>query len=172
MIIELLSNNLETIIAVLALVIALQANVLARMSKSDSDRMLLSEKKRDLLQQIDRQHVTMLRLRFVMQGQLLQFELCPDIALLQPDEKERVEANLDALDQLEESCLQARSKAERIDVTHDPAAIDFEFADLGRLTAHLQKDLEHEQALLEGKKYLVATAHERSEKRAPDKSSA
>lgn len=158
MILEFLADNAGTTIAILALVAALQANAIARISKADSDRILLSEKKRDLVQEIDRQHVALIRLRFVMQGQQLQIQLCPEIDVLQPGEKDRVEGNLAALDELERLCLQARSKAETINVRHDPASIDVQFSDVGRLTAHLQKDLEHEQILLEGKKNLVRTA--------------
>ncbi len=150
------SNNTEILIAVLALAAALQANFIARRSKLDSDRILLSERKRDLLQAIDRQHVTLLRLRFVMQDQQLQFELCPNLSLAEPEEKERVLANLNALYGLEEACLKARNRAEAINGIHDPAAIDTQFSEVGRLTVHLQKDIEHEQKLLDSKKSLVA----------------
>jgi hypothetical protein len=156
----LLANNAEVLIAILALVIALQANIIARRAKLDSDRLLLSGKKRDLLHEIDRQHVTLLRLRFVMQGQQLQFELCPQLFLVDPEEKERVLSNLNALDRLEESCLKARENVEAINIKHDPAEIDVQFAAVCRLTAHLEKDLEHEQELLDSKKRLVATADE------------
>lgn len=158
MILDFFAGNAGTIIAVLALVAALQANAIARKSKAGSDRMLLSEKKRGLIQEIDRQHVSLIRLRFVMQGQQLQLQLCPEIEGLQPGETNRVEANLAALDELERLCLQARSTAELINVRHDPASIDAQFANVSRLTAHVQKDLEHEQILLEGKKNLAKTA--------------
>ena len=154
----LLASNAEILISALALVIALQANIIARRSKLDSDRILLSERKRNLIQEIDRQHVTLLRLRFVMQDQRLQFELCPQLSLVDPEKKERVTANLNAIDRLEEIYIQARMNAEAINVKHDLAEIDAQFAEVGRLTAHLQKDLEHEQGLLDSKKRLVATA--------------
>jgi len=160
MVLSFLTSHAETIIAILALVIALQANLLARRSKSDSDRLLLSQKKRDLLQEIDRQHVTMLRLRYVVQDELLQFELCPQIELVQPGEREGLKNNAEGLDTLEHLCLEARKKAETINIGHDPAQIDVQFSEVGRLMAHLQKDLEHEQSLLQGKKNLVRTAPE------------
>lgn len=158
MFLSFLAENAEKIIAILALVIALQANLLSRRSKLESDRLLLSERKRDLLQVIDHQHVTLMRVRFIIQDQLLQFELCPQISTLMPDERERLVSNLAVLDNLERFCLKARSEAEAVDLKHDPARIDAQFSDVGRLTAHLLKDLEHEQSLLVGKKNLVSTA--------------
>lgn len=147
-----------TAIAVIALLLSLQANLIARLSKSDSDRNLLSEKKRDLLREIDAQHIMLLRVRFVLQGELLQFDLCPDISQVQPGERERVENNLSVLDELERLCVKARVDAAEINTKYDTAKIDAQFAEIGRLTSHLQVDLEREQALLEGKKNLVRTA--------------
>ena len=80
-ILDFLAGNAGTIIAVLALVAALQANAIPRKSKTSADRMLISEKKRELIQEIDRQHVSLIRLRFVMQGQQLQLQLCPECAI-------------------------------------------------------------------------------------------
>lgn len=148
------------VIATLALLVSLRANALARRSKSDSDRVLLSEKKRNLIQEIDKQHVTILRLRFVLQDELLQFEICPAIADVQPDERERVQNNANALDKLEQLCQGSRAKAELINVHHDPAAIDVQWSAVTRLTTHLEKDLEQEKQLLENKKHLVRTAPE------------
>jgi hypothetical protein len=164
--VDFLSQHAETAIAILALIVALHANVLSRRTKADSDRMLLSGKKRDLLQEIDRQHVTLHRVRFVLQDEILQFELCSQMTQLLLGERERIDENLKALDQLERLCLAARTRAEKIDIAHDPAQIDIEFVEIGRLTAHLQKDLEHEQSLLEGKKNLVRTAPDEFKRKA------
>lgn len=151
---------IATTIAVLALLLSLQANLLARKSKSDSDRNLLSEKKRDLLREIDMQHIMLLRVRFVLQEELLQLEYCQEISQVQPSERDRIDNNLIVLDKLEQFCVEARAKAAEINVRYDTAKIDIQFAEVGRLTSHLQVDLEREQKLLEGKKNLVRTSRQ------------
>lgn len=153
-----LAAHSGTIIAVLALLLAMQANVISRKVKADSDRILLSERRRDLLREIDKQQVTMHRLRFILESQIIQFEQCHHLEKLQPSELERLNSNLKTLEKLERFCLETRRKIERADVHDDPAELDAKFAEVGRLTAHLEKDVEHEKSLLEDKKNLVKTA--------------
>ena len=158
MIFDFLKENSDLLIALLALLLALQANVMSRKAKADSDRVLISEKRRDLVQEIDKQHVLILRLRFVVESQLVQFQICPPLVDLLEGERERLEKNLVALDGLEAMCISARVDAEGINMGIDSALIDVKHSGIARLTSHLEKDLDNEESLLEDKKHLVNTA--------------
>lgn len=146
------------LVSVLALVLSLEANVRARRSKQESDRLLISTKKLEYLQEIDRQHTLLLRLRFIVQDELIQFEVCPPLDELLSGERERLEGNLQGLIGLEEGCERQRERAEAVQTGADPAALDAALADTRRLSLHLEKDIEHENKLLADKRRLVETA--------------
>jgi hypothetical protein len=146
------------LVSVLALVLSLEANVRARRSKQESDRLLISTKKLEHLHEIDRQHTLLLRLRFIVQDELLQFEVCPPLDELLSGERERLEGNLQGLIGLEEGCERQREAAEAVQTGADPALLDAALADTRRLSLHLEKDIEHETKLLADKRRLVETA--------------
>jgi len=157
---ELINNNWEMLVAILALLISLQANIRARRSEDRADRLLVSIKKTELLQEFDRQHTLLRRLEFVVESELLQFQMCPQIEEIQPGEKERLENNLTGLTKLLEFCAKGREEAENIGAQYDPAQVDVKLADLRRVSVHLETDIEHETTLLRGKENLVSTAPE------------
>ena len=155
---ETLEQHASVLIALLALVVSLQANVRARRSKQELDRLLISTKKVELLQEVDRQHTLLLRLRFIVKDQLNQFRVCPRLDRLLSGERERLEHNLQALLGLEQGCERQREQAESIQVGADPAELDVALANTRRLSLHLEKDIEHEGKLLSDKRSLVASA--------------
>ncbi len=155
---QFLAENSPLLVAVLALIVSLQANIRSRRSSEKSDRLLISGKKLELLQELDRQHTLLLRLKFIVESQLIQFEMCPALLTLLPEENERLKNNLEGLEGMEQICLNQRGRSEAIDVNYDPAKVDAEMSEVRRLITHLEKDIQNESELLATKKHLVATA--------------
>lgn len=153
-----LRENWEALVACLSLVVALQANFMSRRSQKKSDRLLLSEKRRDLILEIDRTIVIIERIKFILDDQLLQFSLCPALDQALPGEQLRIEGNVEALFGMRNMCITMRTRYESIGADFDPALIDHDFSEMARMQAHLQKDADHESVLLSKKLELVRTA--------------
>lgn len=151
--------------SVIALLISFRANVFAHSAhklnvknREDADKVLLAEKKGKLLNELDRQHVTLAMLSFVTAQQILLFKDCPQLDGLMPEELSRLRSNLQVIENLEESYEPQRFTAEAYDAAADIPKLDSRLAEVRRLTIHLEKDIAHEKMLLEQLKHLVATA--------------
>lgn len=127
-------------------------------NREDADKVLLAEKKRELLNQLDHQHVTLATLSFVTAQQILLFKDCPQLEDLMPEELSRLRSNLQVIENLEESYEAQRFTAEAYVAASDIPKLDSSMAEVRRLTIHLEKDIAHEKMLLEQLRHLVATA--------------
>jgi hypothetical protein len=160
--VEFLSANAALLVAALALIISLRASSIAHSAhnlnlrnKSDSDRFALAEKRKELLNAIDRQHTTLATLNFVTTHQIVVFADCPKLNELLPTELDRLKSNLAMVETLESSYEIIRNNAS---VLTDIPSHDEKLTDVLRLTIHLEKDIAHERTLLEQLQHLAATA--------------
>jgi hypothetical protein len=162
---EFVSSNGALLVAVLALLISLRANHVSKQahelnvrSKADADRVRLSEKKRELLNEIDKQHVTLATLSLITAQGVLVFKECPKLHELLPDEFDRLKGNLRTVENLAANYESQRKGFEVVDGESDAAGQDRALAEVRRLTIHLEKDVAHERLLLEQLRHLAATA--------------
>jgi hypothetical protein len=160
--VDFLNANAALLVAALALIISLRASSIAHSahnlnlrSKSDSDRTSLAEKRKELLNAIDRQHTALASLNFVTSQQILIFAECPKLNELLPTELGRLKSNLATVETLEASYETIRNSASTLS---DIPSHDEKLAEIMRLTVHLDKDIAHERTLLEQLPQLAATA--------------
>lgn len=159
------SSNAALLVAAIALVISLRSNHIAHKahqlnmrSKADADRVLLFEKKRELLNEVDKQHSTLATLSLIVAQGILVFKDCPKLHDLLPDEFDRLKSNLRAVENLAANYEHHRRTIEAIDANADITKQDEELANVRRLTIHLEKDIAHERLLLDQLRQLAATA--------------
>ena len=152
---EFLQTNAALMVSVLALLISLRANYTAHLthklslkSKADAEKILLYEKKRALLNEIDRQHTRLRTLMMVTAQKMLLFREHPSLHETMQDEFDRLKANLKAVQQLAEQYDEQRKGVEAIDVGADIATQEDLLANVQRLTIHVEKDIAHEQGSL------------------------
>lgn len=152
---EFLSSHAATLIALLALVISLRANHTAQeahalnvKNKADSERLLIFEKKRELLNELDQQHARMATLMMLTAQKILLFRDHPVLHETMEQEFQRCKSNLTAIQGLASRYEEHRKLLEAIDVGADVAAQEEQLANIRRLTIHLEKDIAHEQAHL------------------------
>lgn len=160
---EFLSTNAALLVAAIALFISLRANFLAQMahklnvkSRADADRILLFEKKRENLNELDRRHTRMATLSLLTAQKIMLFREDPELHETMASEFARLKANLDGLQTLASNYEKQRNEIAAIDVGADIAAQDEMLANVRRLTIHLEKDIAHEQADLEEMRKQVA----------------
>ncbi|MCL4469665.1 MAG: hypothetical protein ACYC05_11400 [Sulfuricella sp.] len=153
---EFLSANAALLVAVVALVISLRANYTAHQahrlnlrSKADSDRVLLFEKKREVLNEVDRQHARIATLKMLTAQKILLFRDNPDLQHMMPGELDRLRSNLTSIQTLDTKYEEQRQGLEAIDVGADIAKQEELLANIRRLSIHLEKDIAHEQAHLD-----------------------
>jgi hypothetical protein len=154
--IEFLSANAALLVAVVALGISLRANYTAHQahklnlrSKTDSDRVLLFEKKREALNEVDRQHARIATLMMLTAQKILLFRDNPDLQHTMPGELERLKSNITSVQTLDTRYEEQRQGLEAIDVGADIAKQEELLANIRRLTIHIEKDIAHEQAHLD-----------------------
>lgn len=153
---EFLATNAAFLISVVALLISLRANYTAHRvyqlnvkSKVDADRLLLFEKKRELLNEVDRQNTKFATLMMLTSKKLLLFRENPELHGSMQQEFDRLTSNLAALLKLDSRYDEQRSGIESIDVFADIATQEELLANIRLLTIHLEKDIAHEQSQLE-----------------------
>jgi hypothetical protein len=162
---DLVSSNAALFVSVVALLISLRANFTAHKAhelnvrnKADADRVLLAEKKREVLNELDRQHATLATLSFVTAQEVLVFQDCLKLNELLPDELDRLRSNLKALEELEHGYEPQRKAVQAIDSATQIHSLDERLAGVRRLSIHLEKDIAHEKTLLEQLRHLARTA--------------
>ena len=101
LLLEFLSSNAVLLVAAVALFISLRANRTAQeahklnlKNKADADRVLLSEKKRETLNELDRQHTRMATLSMLTAQKILLFRDHPELHDTMSDEFARLKSNL------------------------------------------------------------------------------
>ena len=163
--IEFLGSNAALLIAIVAILISLRANFTAHRAhelnvrnKVDTDRILLNEKRRELLNELDKQHATLATLSFVVAQEVMTFQDCPKLNELLPEELERLQSNLRGVEKLKEGYEPQRREVEAVDVGYDIASLDSKLAGTRRLSIHLEKDIAHERTLLDQLRHLASTA--------------
>ena len=164
-VLEFISTHAALLVALMAVVIALRASHIAKLAyhlnvqnKSDADRVLLAEKKRSLMNELDKQHATLARLSFITAGEMLQFQQCPKLNELLPDELDRLKSNLNTIEVLENGYDPQRALAESLEPGREISEIENQIAKVRQLSIHLEKDIIHEQSLLGNLRHLVKTA--------------
>jgi hypothetical protein len=162
---EFIGSNAALLVAAVALAISLRSNHIAHRahqlnvrSKTDTDRVRLFEKKRELLNEIDKQNTTLATLSLITAQGILVFKECPKLHDLLPDEFDRLKSNLRVVENLAANYEHQRKCIEVIDANADITKQDEELASVRRLTIHLEKDIAHEQLLLDQLRHLAATA--------------
>lgn len=153
---QFIAENAALLVAILALVISLRANYTAHLAhrlniqkKQDADRVLLFEKKRELLNEVDRQHTRFATLKMITAQKILLFSEHPELRESMQSESDRLKNNLNSLMVLDERYEEKRSGIESINVGADIATQEELLANIRRLTIHVEKDIAHEQAGLE-----------------------
>lgn len=156
-VLEFLANNAALLVSVIALVISLRANFTAHQAhkldlknKADADRVLLFEKKRELLNEVDRQHTRLATLMMLTAQKILLLHEHPELQKAAPSELDRLKSNLTSVQALNGKYEEQRRGIEAIDVGADIAKQEELLANIRRLTIHIEKDIAHEQAHLDG----------------------
>lgn len=152
---EFVSSNAALLVSVIALVVSLRATYTAHQvhklylkNKADAERILLFEKKRDLLTEVDRQHTRLATLMMLIAQKILLFREHPSLHDTMRAEFHRLKANLNAVQHLSEAYEKQREGIQAINVGADIAAQEELLANIRRLTIHVEKDIAHEQAHL------------------------
>jgi hypothetical protein len=153
---EFLSTNAALLVSAIALIISLRANYTAHQShrlnvksKGDADRVLLFEKKRELLNEVDRQHARIATLMMLTAQKILLFREHPHLHESKPGEFDRLKSNLTSVQTLDGKYEEQRQGLETIDVGADIAKQEELLANIRRLTIRIEKDIAHEQAGLQ-----------------------
>ncbi len=153
---QFIAENAALFAALLALAISLRANHTAHQAhrlnlqnKQDADRVLLFEKKRELLNEVDRQHTRFATLMMVTAQKILLFREHPELHESMQSEFDRLKNNLNSVMVLDKKHEEQRRGIESIDVGADIATQEELLANIHRLTIHVEKDIAHEQASLE-----------------------
>jgi hypothetical protein len=154
-VLEYLAANAAILVALTALGISLRANYTAHLAhklnlqnKADNERVLLFEKKRELLNEVDRQYTRFATLMMLTAQKILLFREHPSLHETMQDEFDRLKSNLNAVQVLAAKYEEQRKGIESINVGADIAAQEELLANIRRLTIHVEKDIAHEQALL------------------------
>ncbi|MBX3665744.1 MAG: hypothetical protein KF834_08650 [Burkholderiales bacterium] len=152
---EFVSSNAALLAALVALVVSLRASHTAHQAykfnvknKSDAERIVLFEKKRELLNEVDRQHTRFATLMMLTAQKILLFREHPSLHGTMPNELERLKNNLRTVQHLAENYEEQRKGIQAIDVGADIAVQEELLANVRRLTIHVEKDIAHEQAHL------------------------
>lgn len=152
---QFLASNAALLMALLALVISLRSNFIANQShelnlkaKIDADRVLLFEKKRELLNEVDRQHARFATLMMLTGQKILLFRDHPALHDSMQGEFDRLKSNLISLQVSAGKNEEQRIGLEAINVGADIAQQEELLASIRRLTIRIEKDISHEQASL------------------------
>jgi hypothetical protein len=155
-IVDFLNANAALLFSVVALVISLRANFTAQQThrlnvktKADSDRILVFEKRSEILNEVDRQHARLGTLLMLTAKKILLFKESPDLHQTMQTEFDRLKDNLISVQHLESRYEMQRRGIELQDVGADPAKQEDLLANIRSLTIRLEKEIAHEQAHLE-----------------------
>ena len=162
---EFMGKNAALLVALLALIASLRAGYVAHRAfqlnvrnREDADRVRVFQKKRELLNELDIQDITIEKLSYVLQQEVLLFEDSPRLTQLLPDELPRLRNNLDMLPTLKEKVATMREAARGIGLGTEIETQEDGLTAVRRLTIHLEKDIEHEKLGLEQLRRLAASA--------------
>ena len=160
--VEFLSSNAALLAALLALAVSLRANYTAHQAhklnvrrKVDADRLLLFERKRELLNEVDRQHTRFATLMMVTAQKILLFREHPELHDSMQNEFTRLKSNLNTVVALDAKYEEQRMGIETISIGADIASQEELLANIRRLTIHVEKDITHEQASLDELRAIV-----------------
>ena len=159
---EFIRSNASMLVATIALIISLRASSIARSAyklnlrkKEDEDRLMLAEKRRELLNAIDRQNTALATLSFVTAEQIIVFAEWPKLNDILPEELARLHGNLATVETLQSSYEDQRNQ---LAILTDIPAHEESLSEVLRLNIHLEKDIAHERALLTKLRNLAETA--------------
>ena len=171
---EFLQTNAAILVSVIAPLISLRANYTAHLthklslrSKADAEKILLYEKKRALLNEVDRQHTRLRTLMMVTAQKILLFREHPSLHETMQDEFDRLKSNLTEVQQLAEKYDEQRKGIEAINVGADIATQEELLANVQRLTIHVEKEIAHEQGSLADLKARLPGPNTASQKTPP-----
>jgi hypothetical protein len=115
----------------------------------DSDRLLLAEKKREALNELDRQYTRMATLSLVISQKILVFKEHPELQKSLSTEFDRLKSNLRAIEALRGRYDEHRKSIEAIREGSDAVEQEEILGQILRLSIHIEKDISHEQLDLE-----------------------
>lgn len=158
---EVIIENSSMLVAILALIASLVANNTAQKahrlnekSTTSAARLLVFERKRELLMELDRQRATLERLKFVMECEEVIMNSNPLLQEIIHDELDRLANNIGMVNHFLSVYESQRTEIEALAEESDAGELDMRLADLRRLTVHFEKDIEQEKSLLEQRKIL------------------
>ncbi|MCQ4288727.1 hypothetical protein NA647_14940 [Pseudomonas stutzeri] len=158
---EAIIEHSSMLVAILALIASLAANSTAHKahrlnekSAASAARLLVLERKRELLMELDRQRATLDRLKFVMECEEVIISSNPLLQKIIPDELDRLANNISMVNHFLSAYDSQRTAIELLSEESDAGELDMKLADLRRLTVHFEKDIEQEKSLLEQRKSL------------------
>jgi hypothetical protein len=151
-IVEFVIANSALLVVVLALAVSFVANSTARQAnalnvkaKQDADRVQFSEKKRELLNEIDTQHTRASTYAMLVAQKIILLNENPHLQNTLPGEYERLKKNLAGIQSLRSQYEKQRRIIEDVKTSEDLRNPDDLLAETRRLTIHLEKDIAHEE---------------------------
>lgn len=151
-----LSTNAALTVSILALVVSLASSRYARnayqlnlRNKTDSDRVLLFDRKREILNEVDKQHCLLATLSALIAQKLLLLERNPQLSDHVGKELKRLSTNLDAIVNITTNTNALRQSFEEVDAGTDLTRLAERLADVRRVNIHLEKDIALEKSDLE-----------------------
>lgn len=161
-IISFLTTNATLLVAMLALVVSLYAARYARRAydlnarnKLDADRVLLFDRKRELLNEVDKQHVALCALSALIAQKSSLICRYPVLQEENPGELQRLTANLAAVELLGSGYKEHRRLCEATDLGADIPRLSEILANIRQLTIHLEKDIALEKSSLDELRLLL-----------------
>lgn len=153
---EFLSSNAAVLLSILALLMSLQANRTARaahmlnlQNRAKSESLLFNEKRRELLNEVDRQHAHLSTLMMITAQKILLFHEQPDLQKTMPRELSRLMSNLRLVEDLAAKYAKKREYIESIGLGAGVEAQEGILAEVKGLTISIEKDIAHERDHLE-----------------------
>lgn len=146
-----LEANATLLIAVFALAISLRAIHVAQLAHrlnvqntQEARRIKLAERKRETLNELDRQHTLMASLEMVTAHKIMLFSEYPALQATHAEEFDRLKSNLSVVRLLRSQYEAQRHDLEQIGPDGDLEKQEALLANIRRLTIHIEKDIKHE----------------------------
>ncbi len=149
---DFISMNASLLVSILALVISLVTNAISRKAgklsqaaKEESDRILLFEKKREMLNEVDRQNARMGTFLMITVQKVILLNDHPDLRKKYPDEYGRLLNNLNCVQTLRSKHEEQRSGLERIGDGFDITKQDEILANIRCLSIYIDEEISKEE---------------------------
>jgi hypothetical protein len=159
---EFVAATSAILISLIAIVVSLRANHIAHRAhqlnlrnKEDAERILLFEKKRALLNELDLQSTRFATLTMLTAQKILLFRDHPELSETMQSELDRLRSNLAGLQGQTDRHEKQRKELEATNVGCDIATREDLLANIRRLTIQVEKDIAHEQVTLEELRWRV-----------------